>query len=221
MVSPMTKLPYAFDMQNYQIKETALQQLQHCLVLSQPEGFDLTRFFPKQWRGKSCKVAQNCLPNICPDAVLIATSQRNAECRQLTFVQNFMNQSQEYQKNQKNAQEYVQTLRKHIAISTLSDLLLAHYDIYTIDCDDKKIFSQAKEKNISLENALVAKDGSLELDIMVSRGNFLSPYENNPLGFLAVPLQQAQTISKTVLDKEIHHLNQYHKNNCIYSTKHF
>lgn len=217
----MSKLPYAFDMQNYQIQETALQHLDQCLVLSQPEGFDLSRFFPKQWRRTSCKVAQHCLPHICPDALLIATSQRNAECRQLTFVQNFMNQSEEYQKNQKNAQEYVQSLRKHVPISTLSNLLLAHFDFYTIQCEDMKIFSQAKEKSLSLENALMARDGSLELEINLSRGNFLSPYENNLLGFLAVPLAQTQKITEKVLDKEFDYLNLYHRRNCIYSTKHF
>lgn len=221
MVSSMTKLPYAFDMQNYQIQQTALQSLHHCLVLSQPEGFDLSRFFPKQWRGKSCKVAQHCLPNLCPDPVLIATSQRNAECRQLTFVQNFMNQSADFQKNQKNAQEYVQTLRKHIPISTLSNLLLAHFDFYTIQCEDMKIFSRAKEKNLSLENALMEKDGSMELEIGLSRGNFLSPYETNLLGFLAVPLENTHKITERVLEKEFEYLNLYHRRNCIYSTKHF
>lgn len=217
----MTKYPYAFNMQHYKVEEPHLLGLKHCLSLSQPEGFDLSRFFPKDWRGKSCVQAQNGLPSLCPDAVLIATSQKNAECRQLTFVQNFFNMPEAFQKEHKNAQEYVRTLRKHIAISTLSDLLFSYFDIYTIKCPDMGIFEKAKEQNQSVENYVLSKGGSLDLEIVPASGNFLSPYEKKLLGFLVIPQSQGDQITLQVLERELKRLNEYHSKHCIYSTKHF
>lgn len=216
----MKKQAFAFHMQNYRVQGAQLKNLPCYLVLSKPKGFDLTRFFPKEWHYRSYQDAQRSLPKICPDELLIKTAQRNAECRQLTFVQNFFRQGIEAQKNTKNAKEFAQDLRKNISISTLSNLLFSNFEIYVLKCGCMEGFSAAKKEEITLESWLKANTKDfLDLEISEATERFLSPYETNFIGYLVIPRNpDSINISLQALRTEISLINEYHKKNFFFST---
>lgn len=217
----MKKEPFAFNMQNYVIQNPGLRDLTHGLILSKPSGFDLTRYFPAAWRYKSATNIQLTLPKICSDALLIKTSMRNAECRQLTFVQNFFRQSQEYQENPAHAQEFARDLRKKLSISTLSSLLFSNFEIYLVKCEVMDGFAQAKKEEISMESWIKANGCFLDLEIVEATEKFLSPYETDFIGFFVFPRNTGKAlVPLTALKKEFQAINEYHKKNYIFSTKH-
>lgn len=217
----MKKQAYAFKMQDYIVSTPSLKGLSSCLVLAKPSGFDLTRFFPQNWRYKSYTNPQTKLPNICSDAMLIQAVQRNADCRQRTFVQNFFRQSQEYQTNPVNAKEFAQDLRKNLSISLLSNLLFVHYEIYVVKCGIMKGFPLAKKEEISIESWVKGNGGQLDLEIVEASDKFLSPYETDFIGFFVLPrTPENNKITLAMLKKEFAALNAYHKRNYIFSTTH-
>lgn len=215
----MEKQAFAFYMQHYVIKNPHLKELRSCLLLSKPSGYDLSRFFPREWRYKSYGDAQSQLPSICSDALLIKTAKRNADCQQLTFVQNFFRQSEAYQANPVHSQEFAEDLRKNLSISTLSNLLFVNFEIFVVKCGYMEGFAQAKEEEIAIESWLKAKDGFLDLEIVEASEKFLSPYEQDYIGFFVIPRGKAtQNITLRLLQEEWKHLNEYHKKNYIFSS---
>lgn len=217
----MKKEAFAFYMQHYMIQNSQLKGLKHGLVLSKPCGFDLNRYFPVDWRYKSSTNAQLTLPKICPDALLIKTAMRNAECRQLTFVKNFFRQSQAYQENPANSQEFARDLRKNLSISTLSSLLFSNFEVYVVKCGVMEGFAQAKAEEIPMESWLKANGTNLQLEISQATEKFLSPYETDFIGFFVLPRNNGQeTVPLAALKKEFQLINEYHKKNSIFSTKH-
>lgn len=218
METYMKKQAYAFHMQEYKVQQPVLKPLERCLVLSKPSGYDLERYFPKEWRYLSSKDAQSAVPKVCPDSLLIATSQRNAECRQLRFVQNYFRQSAQSQ--EESAEEYVYDLRKHLSISTLSNLLFSNFQIYVVKCGVMDTFAKGKKNQMALENWLVSNGLQLKLEVHEATEKFLSPYESDYIGFILIPrLPLYNQISLSILREEFRHLNQYHQRNVIFSTK--
>lgn len=205
-------MDFAFAMGDYVIKEPELADKSGCLLLSKPSGFDLNRFFPAIWRSPSVTDAQTALPLRCDDHMIITSAQRNAECRQLTFVQNYFKQSPQSQ--EETAVEFAQDLRKNLSISTLSNLLFSNFEIYVLKSKAMSLFSQAKEDNITLEQALLWDSGTLKLWVSEGSVTMLSPYERDYLGFFLFPrIPQKKEISLAMLKGELLCLEEYHEKN--------
>ncbi len=158
---------FFFAMEHYEIKEPQLCEKQGCLLLSKPYGYDLSGFFPEIWRSPSVSDAQQCLPHRCTDEMLITTAERNGECRQLTFVQNYFKQSQEYQHD--NAKDFAEDLRKNLSISTLSLLLFSNFEIYVVKSGAMPLFSKGKEENRPITQALLWEGSTLKLSLREGR----------------------------------------------------
>lgn len=215
----MKKEAFAFHMEAYSFQNPKLKQIPPCLVLSQPSGFDLNRYFPAQWRYKSYSNAQRNLPGICSDALLIQTSMRNAECSQQVFVQNYIRQSKEYQ--EKNAQEFARDLRKNLSIRNLSNLLFSNFEIFVLKCGCMDGFPQAKKEETPMERWIKSNGASLDLEIVEADEKLLSPYETDFIGFFVIPRRKnLEYVTLSLLKNEFEALNDYHRKNYIFSTKH-
>lgn len=217
----MKKEPFAFHMEAYTYQNPQLKQLPPCLVLSKPSGFDLNRYFPAQWRYKTYDNIQTNLPKICSDQLLIQTAKRNAECRQRAFVKNFILLPPEYQDNPVTSMEFARKLRKELSISTLYQLLFSNFEIFVLKSGCMEGFVQAKKDEITMESWIKANGACLDLDIVEGTERILSPYETNLIGYIVIPhTEKSKNITLNLLKSEINALNDYHKKNYIFSTKH-